>query len=59
MMSYMTDWDENDITRWPEDDDPESLANGDAEDDSELRLKWEGVLWLPGPSGERIEVANG
>ena len=32
MMSYMTDWDENDITRWPEDDDPESLANGDAED---------------------------
>jgi len=28
-MSSMTVWDERDITRWPEDDDPESLAGGD------------------------------
>ena len=33
MMSYMTDWDENDITRWPEDDDPESLAGEDDDPD--------------------------
>lgn len=34
-MSLMTVWDESDITRWPEDDDPESQTGGDADDDLE------------------------
>lgn len=28
-MSLMTVWDESDITRWPEDDDPESQVGED------------------------------
>ena len=59
MMSDMTDWDENDITRWPEDDDPESLAGADVDDENDSRLKAAGILWLPGPSGERVEVNHG
>lgn len=31
-MSVMTVWDESDITRWPEDGDPESQAGGDDDD---------------------------
>jgi len=30
-MSSMTDWDESDITRFPEDDDPETQAGEDDE----------------------------
>lgn len=34
-MTYMTETDipEDEITRWPEDDDPEALIGEDAEDD--------------------------
>lgn len=36
MMSLMTEWDESDITRWAEDDDPEAHTGGDAPDDLEV-----------------------
>lgn len=44
-MSVMTVWDESDITRWPEDDDPESQVG---EDDTDSRLSGEGMISLGG-----------
>lgn len=51
-MSLMTVWDESDITRWPEDGDPESQAGETASPVDEFDQQWpvEGVddLFLKG-----------
>jgi len=49
---------EEDVTHWSEDDNPEYLAGEDAEDGNDVALKWAGVTWIPGPDGERVEVAH-
>lgn len=43
----MAGMDETDMTRFPEDDDPQTLAGEDAEDQNDLTLKWQGVVTLP------------
>lgn len=39
--------DPEDVTSWPEDDDPEMLRGDDAVDDNDSRLKGQGMILLP------------